>query len=35
MTVSTLPDGEEILTTYFVDAPVVEVAGGQRIVLGG
>ena len=24
ITVSTLPDGEEILTTYFVDAPVVE-----------
>ena len=27
MTVSTLPDGEEILTTYVVDAPVVELAG--------
>ena len=31
MTVSTLPDGEEILTTYFVDAPVVELARGHVI----
>ena len=33
ITVSTLPDGEEILTTYFVDAPVVELALGHIIVL--
>jgi len=26
MQVSTLPNGEEILTTYFVDAPVIEPA---------
>jgi 4-amino-4-deoxy-L-arabinose transferase-like glycosyltransferase/Ca2+/Na+ antiporter len=31
--VSTMPDGEEILTTYFVDAPVVEPASGYIIVL--
>jgi 4-amino-4-deoxy-L-arabinose transferase-like glycosyltransferase len=33
VTVSTLPDGEEILTTYFVDAPVVGLAGGHSFVL--
>ena len=31
MTVSTLPDGEEILTTYFVDAPDVELTRGHVI----
>ncbi len=37
ITVSTLPDGEDVLTTYFVDAPVVEIRrhhlalGAERI----
>ena len=33
ITVSTMPDGEEILTTYFVDAPVVDGASGYVIQL--
>lgn len=34
VTVSTMPNGEEILTTYFVDAPVVEAAVGRADVPG-
>ncbi len=34
ITVSTLPNGEEILTTYFVDAPAIDVARGPITVLG-